>query len=101
VVGFGCERTQIQLACYDGGGTRYVRHVDSVAGGPQRRLTAIFYPNAEWKREHAGQLRLFLATGARDIEPIGDRLVLFLSAYLEHEVLPAQAKRFAMTLWFV
>jgi Rps23 Pro-64 3,4-dihydroxylase Tpa1-like proline 4-hydroxylase len=44
--------TQIQLACYEGGGKRLKRHRDSYPGGPPRRLTAILYLNVGWNTEH-------------------------------------------------
>lgn len=35
-----------------------------------------------------------------DVEPIGDRLLIFQSRLLEHEVLPTWASRYALTVWF-
>jgi len=35
-----------------------------------------------------------------DVEPIGDRLLIFQSRLLEHEVLPTWATRYALTVWF-
>jgi SM-20-related protein len=94
-------RAEIQVACYPGGGTRYVRHRDSFAQNNRRRITAIVYLNADWKLADGGHLRIFdgEAGGAMDIEPVGGRLVGFLSERIEHEVLAAQAPRFAITAW--
>ena len=36
-----------------------------------------------------------------DVSPIGDRLVCFFADRVVHEVLPANADRWALTLWFV
>ena len=36
-----------------------------------------------------------------DVSPIGDRLVCFFADRVVHEVLPAAADRWALTLWFV
>ena len=36
-----------------------------------------------------------------DVSPIGDRLVCFFADRVVHEVLPAVADRWALTLWFV
>ena len=36
-----------------------------------------------------------------DVAPIGDRLVCFFADRVVHEVLPAAAERWALTLWFV
>ena len=36
-----------------------------------------------------------------DVAPTGDRLVCFFADRVVHEVLPANADRWALTLWFV
>jgi Rps23 Pro-64 3,4-dihydroxylase Tpa1-like proline 4-hydroxylase len=43
---------------------------------------------------------VYLEDGHKDIEPLGDRLLIFQSRMLEHEVLPVHAKRYAVTMWF-
>jgi SM-20-related protein len=67
--------------------------------GSARRLTAIYYLNEDWRPEDGGQLRLFLPSVDRDIAPIADRLLVFMSAEVEHAVLPALAERWALTAW--
>jgi Rps23 Pro-64 3,4-dihydroxylase Tpa1-like proline 4-hydroxylase len=47
-VALGCSETHTQLALYDGGGARYVRHSDTYEGGPKRRLTLLYYINPNW-----------------------------------------------------
>lgn len=98
----GLGRFDVQLALYPGSGARYVRHRDAFPGaaGDNRRLTAILYLNPDWERAHGGQLRLHTGVGPVDVEPVLDRLVVFLSERLEHEVLPAHAPRLALTAWF-
>eukprot|EP01119_Soliformovum_irregulare_P026109 TRINITY_DN9853_c0_g1_i1.p1 TRINITY_DN9853_c0_g1~~TRINITY_DN9853_c0_g1_i1.p1 ORF type:complete len:265 (-),score=67.43 TRINITY_DN9853_c0_g1_i1:46-840(-) len=100
---FNCTRVSIQLACYpsDDKGRTYTRHFDSFPGGPNRRLTAIYYVNPEWKEADGGQLRMYLENdkGFRDIDPIGDRLVIFVSSRMEHEVMPSFSERYAITHW--
>ncbi len=96
----GLQRFSVQLACYPGGATRYVRHRDAFADDPARRLTAILYLNPDWEPDHGGRLRVFTPEGPRDVAPRLGRLVLFLSDRLEHEVLPVHAPRFAATAWF-
>ena len=98
----GLGRFDVQLALYPGGGARYVRHRDAFPGaaGDNRRLTAILYLNPEWEPAHGGQLRLYADEGPVDVEPLLDRLVVFLSERVEHEVLPVQAPRLALTAWF-
>lgn len=41
-------RPTYQLACYPGGGARYVRHADASVSCPSRTVTAIVYLNAGW-----------------------------------------------------
>ncbi|WP_223638187.1 2OG-Fe(II) oxygenase [Corallococcus sp. EGB] len=98
----GLGRFDVQLACYPGGGAHYTRHRDAFPGRSNRRLTAVWYANADWKPEHGGVLRLFPEdTGAPvDVAPVLDRLVVFLSERLEHEVMPVHAPRLALTAWF-
>ncbi|MDY7232666.1 2OG-Fe(II) oxygenase [Hyalangium rubrum] len=96
----GLGRFDVQLAWYPGEGARYVRHRDAFPGQSNRRVTAIFYANPDWRPEHGGQLRLFLEEGTVEVAPTLDRLVVFLSEKLEHEVLPAHAPRLALTAWY-
>jgi len=97
----GCTR---QVALFPGDGTGYARHRDAFRGGapgPIRRLTTIYYPNLGWRDAEGGALRLALPSGERDLLPVADRLVVFLSERLEHEVLPAFRARWAVTAWYV
>lgn len=96
----GLDRFEVQAARYPGSGARYVRHRDAFPGQGNRRLTALCYLNPEWRPEHGGALRLYLDEGPLDVEPLLDRLVVFLSERLEHEVLPAHALRLATTAWY-
>jgi len=45
-IDFKCEKVSVQAAVYPGNGARYVRHKDSYpGGGPQRRITILYYLN--------------------------------------------------------
>jgi SM-20-related protein len=100
----GLDRVEVQAARYPGGGTAYARHRDAfpVAPGerPNRRVTAIYYANPAWRPEDGGALRLYLDAGPSDVAPVLDRLLVFLSDRIEHEVLPARVPRRAVTAWF-
>ena len=96
----GLGRFDLQLAWYPGDGARYARHADAFPGQSNRRVTAIYYLNPDWVPEHGGVLRLYPASGPVDVAPRLDRLVVFLSERIEHEVLPAHASRLALTAWF-
>ena len=104
------HRSKAMVACYPGGGARYVRHCDNscnVGKGDRcngRRLTAIIYLNEGWTQLHGGELRLFAPFAPKgvpplcDVAPLADRLVLFYADYrVPHEVLAAHSERLAVT----
>ncbi|XP_041751427.1 egl nine homolog 1 [Coregonus clupeaformis] len=96
-------RTKAMVACYPGNGTGYVRHVDN-PNGDGRCVTCIYYLNKDWDaKEHGGVLRIFPEGKAQfaDIEPKFDRLLFFWSDRRNpHEVQPAHATRYAITVWY-
>ena len=94
----GLRSFDLQLAHY-APGARYVRHRDAFAGQDNRRVTAIVYLNEGWVPEHGGQLRLHVEPPV-DLAPTLDRLVVFRSEVVEHEVLEARADRWALTAWY-
>ena len=107
------SRSKAMVTCYPGGGARYVRHCDNSCDTGRgercngRRLTAILYLNEGWVPHQGGALRLYAPFAPKgvppvcDVEPVADRLVLFYSDYrVPHEVLPAHAERYAITLWY-
>ena len=101
------------------------RHKDASEEGPIARcVTILYYPNENWEPKDGGNLRAFAEsptleqlckketedTGLRtsrtaegetytDIMPKEDRLVMFLSTWLPHEVLPSFRERYAITIW--
>mmetsp|Transcript_126972 Transcript_126972/g.201383 ORF Transcript_126972/g.201383 Transcript_126972/m.201383 type:complete len:427 (+) Transcript_126972:42-1322(+) len=114
-----------QLACYAKGGY-YKRHVDSGYDNLNngRKITAIYYPNASWSESDGGHLRVWKrqknpyeiekmkkdgleipkeddSEHAEDIGPAGDRLILFRSRDVPHEVRESRRKRFAVTIWIM
>ena len=93
-------RTQTQLTMYPGGTRGYVRHLDASKGKSERTLTFLYYANAGWQPGDGGELRVYQAHGQHvDVEPRGDRLLVFQSRQLDHEVLPPNKDRFAITYW--
>ncbi|EGC32716.1 hypothetical protein DICPUDRAFT_81472 [Dictyostelium purpureum] len=113
---FKSVKTQTQLAVYLKGG-RYVKHRDSFYSSDSstlsRRITMIYYGNKDWKQGDGGELRLYKENNNHpnnsncnnsnefiDIAPISDRLLVFLSPFLEHEVLSCNFEpRIAITTW--
>jgi SM-20-related protein len=83
-------------------GAGYARHVDQPRGRGARRLSSIVYLNERWRESDGGALRCATDCGDfREIEPVGGRLVLFLTEGREHEVLPASRERLSITGWFL
>ena len=136
-----------KLAVCELDGAAYAKHVDNndhggALRGDARKLTALYYCNPDWCPEYGGEFRAFdagaagvvwLGTSAggtasppasgdggatTTIAPVGDRLVVFWSDELVHDVLPARVSatargggsvaaaeqrrhRWALTVWFV
>jgi hypothetical protein len=104
-----------KLAVSIGKGSKYPKHLDNTLryGQDNRKLTAIYYMNPEWDPDNGGALRLFHThpeegastnEGYMDVAPTGDRLVLFYSDLMVHEVMPcwdeaATARRYTYTMW--
>ena len=54
------------------------------------KISSVYYFNKDWADQDGGELRLRLETGETvDVQPRFDRLVLFMSRAIEHQVLPA------------
>lgn len=88
-------------ACYPPGAF-YEKHVDPFQKDDSRILSTIYYLNAEWQPEDGGQLVIYPENqpqGLR-IEPKANRLVVFFSDQLAHEVLETRRARWSVTGWF-
>jgi SM-20-related protein len=82
-------------------GAAYQRHLDKHRDSDARMLSSVLYLNDDWPDSAGGALRLYAGSDdSIDIAPLGGRLVLFLSAQIEHEVLPATRDRFSVAGWF-
>jgi len=100
-----------KLAVSIGAGAYYPKHLDNSVNADmdQRKLTAIYYMNQDWDTEkNGGELRLFCSLDEAnpyvDIAPEADRLVLFWSDLIPHEVMPcwdeaASSHRYTFTMW--
>ena len=96
----GLEDFECHFACYPPGAF-YQKHLDRFRDDDRRTVTAVYYLNEAWQTEHGGALRLYLADDTElDVLPSAGTLVLFISAELPHEVLPATRERLSLTGWF-
>jgi len=97
-----------KLALTRGNHSKYPKHVDNVGLPDLRKITCIYYLNPGWDKRNGAELRLWGNRGVvEDVSPVGDRLVLFWSDQVVHEVLAnvadisSSSDRFALTLWLV
>jgi SM-20-related protein len=96
----GLFELELHYARYPAGAA-YARHVDQPLGATQRKVSLVLYLNSEWREEAGGALRFFdKDEKVSDIEPIGGRLVCFLTHGREHAVLPARRERLSISGWF-
>lgn len=95
----GLENNENHYAVYPPGAF-YRKHLDRFRDNDSRTISSILYLNQDWQPEHGGQLRLHIEEQPYDIAPLWNRLVLFVSADIWHEVLPTTAERYSLTGWF-
>jgi 2OG-Fe(II) oxygenase superfamily len=118
------NRTEYMLAHYPANsGARYALHTDNLkaqqapsssgsSGG--RAISLVYYLNPTWQEAHGGKLRLYLddvrcapytdtlckSQPYLELEPLGDRMVLFPSHSMRHEVRRNYGERYAIAVWF-
>jgi len=96
----GLEEYESHFAFYAPGAS-YLKHLDRFRDDDCRMVSVVIYLNPNWLPEQGGALRLHPhGECAQDIAPLGSRLVLFLSADIVHEVLPATRDRMSLAGWF-
>ena len=103
------SRSKAMVACYPGGGARYIKHVDNDgkhALCKTRLLTALIYLNDGWEEGDGGELTIFRADDEnavrRVLPPVGNRVLLFWSDWrTPHEVRPSEKLRYSVTLWLL
>lgn len=82
-------------------GSFYQKHLDRFRDDDRRTVSAVFYLNPDWQADQGGALRIYPeGKASRDLAPLAGSLVLFMSAELPHEVLPASRERLSLTGWF-
>lgn len=93
---------EAHYACYPAGAF-YRTHRDAFKGARNRILSTVYYLNQDWTQQAGGQLVLYADDGNTRIEmvqPLFNRLVVFLSEEFPHEVLPATRSRYSIAGWF-
>lgn len=82
-------------------GTFYRRHIDQFKGRNNRQISVVLYLNDHWKPGDGGELKVYTDEGDELIAPIGNRLAVFRSDTVEHEVLPTTVLRRSITGWLL
>jgi SM-20-related protein len=95
----GLEECENHFALYPMGAS-YQKHIDRFQRSDSRVISSVLYLNPAWHPEHGGALRLHFFDHYEDIEPVANRLVLFISAQILHEVLPTSVERLSLAGWF-
>ncbi|TXH96539.1 MAG: 2OG-Fe(II) oxygenase [Pseudomonas sp.] len=96
----GLEDFECHFASYPPG-SFYRKHLDRFRDDDRRTITAVYYLNEGWQAADGGVMRMYLTGDSeRDVLPEAGTLVLFGSAELPHEVLPATRERLSLTGWF-
>lgn len=81
-------------------GAFYQAHLDRFRDDDRRTVSTVLYLNDSWLPEYGGELRLHLEGRQQDVIPRAGCLVVFRSADMLHEVLPATRERLSLTGWF-
>lgn len=81
-------------------GAFYKPHFDQFNRRENRMISVVIYLNENWKREHGGSLKLH-KPNEKLIEPIMNRMVMFRSDTVLHEVLTAHETRRSLTGWLL
>lgn len=95
-----------KLAVCTGGGSSYDKHYDNSGGEDLRKLTILYYLNPDYSKEMGGEFRIHRSLEeVEDIQPRGDRLLIFWGDRLVHSVRESftpsgdRDHRYAFTVW--
>lgn len=91
---------ELHLAYYPAG-TFYKRHYDQFNQRNNRLISFVLYLNDLWETGDGGELVLYRDKEDVIVSPIGNRLILFKSADVEHEVAKTHAPRMSLTGWML
>lgn len=80
----------------------YEKHLDQFKGRGNRLMSMVYYLNEDWVPEDAGELKLYLQHGEEiKVSPVANRLILFKSDVVPHEVLRTNVSRYSLTGWLL
>lgn len=91
---------EFHMAMYPAGGF-YKPHLDQFDARSNRMISMILYLNDNWQPGDGGELRIHKNNDLIDVQPLLNRLVLFRSDVVLHEVLPAHRTRRSITGWLL
>ncbi|MDW3195838.1 MAG: 2OG-Fe(II) oxygenase [Cytophagales bacterium] len=92
---------EFHLANYPPGG-HYAKHLDQFNDRNNRMISVVLYLNEGWQPGDGGELKLFHDNEQSSIvTPTAGKCVLFKSATMPHQVLPAQKERNSLTGWLL
>ena len=94
---------EFHLAHYPPGGF-YKKHLDQFKSRNNRTLSVIVYMNDNWQDGDGGELKIYKKKDFSDFEiinPIGNRLAIFRSDTVWHEVLTSHKSRKSLTGWLL
>jgi SM-20-related protein len=81
-------------------GSFYKKHLDQFSARSNRLVSVVLYLNKNWKEGDGGELKIYPKNKpTQKIEPLENRLILFKSDALLHEVLVSNKSRKSLTGW--
>lgn len=97
---FSTSGRTLKLQRNAGGGGCFPCHYDNPGRPNARKLTCLLYLNDAWKAGDGGEVQLlpFLKQPVT-VAPKMDRMVIFMSDWMLHRVLPSNAERYCLTIW--
>lgn len=83
-------------------GSFYKKHLDQFDSRSNRMISVILYLNKDWKEGYGGELKIYPTNEEPNtIAPLQNRLVMFKSDALPHEVLVSNFERKSITGWML
>lgn len=90
---------EFHLAEYPTGGF-YKPHIDQFDNRSNRMITLVLYLNPDWTNSDGGELKIH-GENSILVEPIMNRVILFRSDVVLHEVVLSNNERRSLTGWFL